>query len=86
MTKADLHRLVDELSEGEQETAYRVLKCLRDEKNRIDPFILAMATAPEDDEPFTPEEAAAVQVAEAELARGEGIPADEVWKELLGET
>ena len=85
MTKADLHRLVDTLPESEQETAFRILKCLNDEKAHIDPFLLAMAVAPEDDEPFTPEEQEAVRLAEEELARGEGIPAEDVWKDLLGE-
>ena len=39
-------------------------------------------TAPLDDEPETEEERAAVAEARAELARGEGIPAAEIYREF----
>lgn len=84
MTKADLYRLIDDLPEGKEETAYRVLKCLHEEKE--DPFLLAMAIAPEDDEPFTPEEQEAVREAEEAISRGEVYTLDEVRRELLGES
>lgn len=32
MTKTDLHRLIEELPESEQDTAFRILECLKDEK------------------------------------------------------
>jgi hypothetical protein len=96
MTKADLHRLIDELPATREEAAYRVLKCLWDEKrtelsealleNPEDPLLLALAEAPEDDEPETPEEAEAVRLAKEESARGESVPLDEVWRELLGDS
>jgi len=88
VTRADLHRLVDQLPASRQEVAFRILKCLRDEKegNEMDPFLIAMAAAPDDDELFTPEEQVSVQKAEEELARGQGIPAQQVWRELLGDS
>ena len=39
-------------------------------------------TAPLDDEPETEEERVAVAEARAELARGEGIPAAEIYREF----
>ena len=39
-------------------------------------------TAPLDDEPETEEEQAVVAEAKAELARGEGIPAVEIYREF----
>ena len=93
MTKADLHQLIDELPATREETAFRILQCLRDEartplmealeEDPDDPFLRALAAAPIDDEPETPEEAEAVRVAEEELARGEGIPWEEAKKRLF---
>ncbi|MBM3465724.1 MAG: hypothetical protein FJX76_26835 [Armatimonadetes bacterium] len=93
--RADLHRLVDELPEDSTAAAARILECLRDEKrdelsqalreSPDDSFLRALAAAPEDDEPETPEEAAAVQEAIEELDRGEGIPWEEAKKHLFPE-
>ena len=84
MTKADLHKLVDTLPESEQETAFRILKCLNDEKK--DPFLLAMALAPEDDEPFTPEEQEAVRLAEEDVLHGRVVSHEEARRLLLGDS
>ena len=92
MTKADLYRLIDDLPESEQETAFRILKCLQDEKRSgmakamveelEDPFLWALAEAPIDDEPETPEEAEAVRLAKEASARGEVVSWEEA-KRLL---
>jgi len=92
MSKEDLHRLVDELPASTEETALRILRCLRDEsqsdlaaalaEDPEDPFLRALAAAPEDDEPETPEEAEAVRVAIEESDRGESIPWEEVKRRL----
>ena len=75
MTKADLHQLVDALPESEQETAFRILKCLTDEKK--DPFLQALAAAEEDDEPFTLEDQEAIRLSLEAADRGEIIS----WEE-----
>ena len=80
MTKSDLYCLIDDLPEGKEEAAYRVLKCLREEKE--DPFLLAMAIAPDDDEPFTAEEQEAVREAEQAIAQGDVIPWEEAKRRL----
>jgi hypothetical protein len=77
-TREGLHRLVDELPEPEWPAAERLLAGLRD--GAVDPLRLALLLAPTDDEPETPEERAAVQVARDELARGEGVADAEVWR------
>lgn len=55
-------------------------------RNPDDPFLRALANAPEDDEPETPEEAAAVAEAKATLARGEFGMLDDIRDQLLGDS
>lgn len=95
VTREDLHRLVDELPESNRETAFRILECLRGEKrgqlvealaeSPTDPFLQALTAAPIDDEPETPEEAAAVQEAVNASARGEVVSWEEAKRRLLGD-
>jgi hypothetical protein len=75
-TRSDLHRLVDELPEPALPAAEQRLAELRD------PVLAAFLTAPDDDEPTTPEELAAIEEAEAELARGETVPWADVKRKL----
>lgn len=80
MSKADLHRLVDELPEDRAEAARQILEFLRGEKpdeltealleSPRDPLLHTLVAAPEDDEPESPEEAEAVQEAREDLAAG----------------
>ena len=72
-TKETLHRLIDELAEDEAERLLRWIE---------DPFLRALALAPEDDEPETAEERILVEEARQELARGEYVSLDEVKREL----
>lgn len=66
--KEKLHRLVDELPKRELPAARRFLEYLRAAGS--DPLIEAMRGAPDDDEPFTAADAAAVGAGERALARG----------------
>lgn len=77
ITKETLYHLVDTLPESEFATAARVLEALRasSAESRY-----TAATAPLDDEVETEEERAAVAEARAELARGAGIAAAEVYR------
>ena len=78
-TKDVLHRLIDELPDSELETARRLLEPLR---AGDDPVLRAFLTAPDDDEPLTPEEIAEIEAARQEVARGDVVSWDEVKKRL----
>jgi hypothetical protein len=66
-TKERLHRLVDDLSEQDAERALAFV-----ESELEDPVIVAFRDAPEDDEPLTAEEEAAL--AEVAADRAAGVP------------
>jgi hypothetical protein len=48
----------------------------------VDPFWLALATAPIDDEDLAPEVIASLEEARASVARGEVIPHEEILREF----
>ncbi len=75
-TKEALHRLVDAIPKPKLEAARQVLEPL------ADPFLLALANAPIDDEPTMPEEDAGAEEAWQEYLRGEGRPWEDVRREL----
>ena len=75
-TRADLHRLVDELPDDALDSAERLLR------RATDPMIRVLDAAPPDDEPFTDEERAEVDEARRRLDRGEGIPLEQLMAEL----
>ncbi len=81
-TKEALHRLIDQLSDSELETAQRLLEALP--KMAEDPLLRAFMEAPEDDEPLSPEDEAAIEEGKAEIRRGEGVPWEIARTELLG--
>lgn len=72
MTRADLHRLVDELPNESIDSAAVVLDRIRD------PFWGALLSSPPDDEPFTAEERAAVEAAR----RQPGISQEELLADI----
>lgn len=80
VTRSDLHRLIDELREGELAPAASYLQRLHD-----DPFLAALEAAPLDDEPVTPEDIEAIERGREEHRRGETIPWEVVKREILGE-
>jgi hypothetical protein len=72
-----LHRLVDELPESELEAGERYLAYLQ--TTGSSPLLRALIEAPYDDEPVTPEDAAAIDEA---VARGGVVSDSELQREL----
>jgi hypothetical protein len=67
MTRADLHRLVDELPDESVDAAEVLLTRAKD------PVLAALEAAPFDDEPYTGEDRAASEEGWATYRRGEAI-------------
>jgi predicted transcriptional regulator len=78
-----IHRLVDQLPEAELSAAESLLV---ERRAATDPFFQALANAPEDDEPLTDEDAAALDEANADIAAGRVVPHEEVFRRLRGES
>lgn len=74
--KEKLRARVEALSEEEATEALRLLDM------RSDPLVAAFLDAPEDDEPLTPEEEAAIQYSREEYRRGEAVPLDQIRHEF----
>jgi uncharacterized protein (DUF433 family) len=74
MTKEGLHQLIDALPESELDEAARLLAALE----TTDPVLRALLLAPEDDEPETDEERAAVDEARQAARRGEVFTLEDV--------
>jgi hypothetical protein len=72
-TKQQLHDLIESLPENEIGSVYRLL---------ADPLWVASATAPDDDEPYTPEQQADDAEAQAASDRAEGIPHAQMLREF----
>lgn len=79
-TKEVLHHLIDELADDDLPAAEQLLGSLR--KRSQDPLRRALRDAAVDDEVETEEEQEAVQVARAEVARGEAISDEDLWRRL----
>jgi hypothetical protein len=77
-TKADLHRLVDELPDAAADEAARRLTELRD------PVLAALLNAPDDDEPVTDEDLTAIAEAEEDIARGDVLTLAEWRRQRTG--
>jgi hypothetical protein len=71
LARDDLHTLLDAIPEDRLADVRTALTQL------ADPVLLALLTAPEDDEPVTEEDLAALAEARAARERGETIPLDE---------
>ena len=70
------HDLLDKLSPEKLEAVRGLLEVM------VEPLSRSLAEAPVEDEEITSETAAALDRARASLARGEGIPHDEVLREF----
>jgi hypothetical protein len=75
MTRAELHRLVDELPEESVDAAGVLLICAKD------PLVATLEAAPFDDEPYTGEDRAASEEGWAAYRRGEAINVAELRTE-----
>ena len=78
-TRETLHKMVDLLPESEWEAARRVLE---ERLAKHDPVLRAFLNAPEDDEPESEEERAAVEEAYEELKAGRVVSDEELKREL----
>jgi hypothetical protein len=78
-SRASLHRLIDDLPETEISRAERVLEALSETAERP---LYTLENAPEDDEPETPEEAAAVAEAWRGHKQGKSLTTQELKREL----
>jgi len=76
-TKERLHKLVDELSEQEAETALVIV-----ERRRDDPMLHALASAPVDDEASGADEDASAAEGLAAYGRGEAVSSEQLRSEL----
>jgi len=70
-----LHRLVDELTDAELAPTLRLV-----ETQRHDPTLRALTNAPEDDEPWTDEDEAAVAESRADFADGRTLSHEEMLR------
>jgi hypothetical protein len=75
-SKQQAHELIERLSNGQVSAVVGLLEAM------LDPVSVALANAPIDDEPVSDEEARDIAAARASLARGEGIPHEEVLREF----
>jgi len=75
--KERLHQIVEEMSDAEAATTLERLAA-----RRGDPLARLLDTAPEDDEPLTDEDAAAIQQGYDELDAGHGVSLDELQHRL----
>lgn len=78
IARSDLHSILDAIPEDRLSDARAALEAL------ADPVLLAFLTAPEDDEPLTPEDVAAIEEGKADIARGDVISYADVERRLLG--
>ena len=78
--RENVKRLVDLMPEHELRTVERMLRGLV--AASANPFLAALANAPEDDEPVSGEEEEAVRLSEEDEARGELISDADLWREL----
>jgi hypothetical protein len=74
--KQHAHELIDRMAPGQVSAVVSLLEIM------LDPLARTLASAPYDDEPVSAEEAREAEAAKASLARGEGIPHEEVLAEF----
>lgn len=79
-TKERLHQLIEELPESETDTVARYLEAMRTAAG--DPVMLALLTAPEDDEPLTDEDVAALREAREDYAAERTRPLADLKRDM----
>lgn len=80
MERDELHRLVDELPDGELNAALRYLEFIREKG--VDPVRWALEHAPIDDEPENDDERERVARADEDFKAGRTVSMDELKREL----
>jgi len=80
MDREDLHRLIEEIPDGELPGVQRYLEYVRDIAS--DPVRRSIETAPLDDEPETEEERQGVEEAKADIRAGRTMSTEELKREL----
>lgn len=76
IARDDLRTMLDAIPDERLPAARKALARL------TDPVLLAFLNAPEDDEPLTDEDLAAIAEAEADIARGDTVPLADYLAEL----
>lgn len=74
--KHQAHQLIDRLAPTQLSVVVGLLEIM------LDPFSHTLANAPFDDEPVSDDEASEIAASRASLARGEGIPHEEILREF----
>ena len=74
--KEHAHALLDMLPEEKLTAVVGLLEVM------VEPLARSLASAPVEEEEITPETAAALERARASLARGEGIPHEDIRREF----
>jgi hypothetical protein len=74
--KQHAHELIDRMAPGQLSAIVNLLEIM------LDPLARILANAPFDDEPVSEDEARQVSASRDALARGEGIPHEEVLAEF----
>ena len=74
--RQEAHAFLDHLPPEQLSAVHNLLESM------LSPLERSLALAPIDDEPVSPEEAAALDEAHASIARGEGIPHEEILREF----
>jgi hypothetical protein len=76
MDRQQAHELLDQLGPAQFDAVVKLLEVM------VEPLSRSLALAPVEEEEITSETAAALDCARASLARGEGIPHDEILREF----
>ena len=77
MDRQQAHQLLDRLGPAQFTAVAQLLEVLAPE-----PLLVSLSKAPVEEEEITAETAAALDRARASLARGEGVPHDEILREF----
>ena len=84
--REEVVRLVERIPEGDLDVVKRMLAgLLAGRDGEEDPLRAFLESCPEDDEPTTDEDLAAIRAGREELARGELIPHEEVARTAAGQ-
>ncbi|HEX3047794.1 MAG TPA: hypothetical protein VHY08_23785 [Bacillota bacterium] len=88
--KAELHSLIDSLSENQANKLKKVVSLFvtefmsvdRENNDKNQAFLKTLSNAPEDDEPLTADDLSAIAEAEADIKAGRVQPLADVAKEF----